>query len=85
MAAQVSVISKEAKISFTCNLIYYVETERKACAAAHNAWRDSVTYVTGLRLPHLLSRVSFFMLIRKWTPKFTKLEMYNLQGAYVSF
>jgi hypothetical protein len=41
------------------------------------AWL-SVMYHSQVRLPLSFSRVSFFILISKWTPKYVKLEMYDL-------
>jgi hypothetical protein len=46
--------------------------------SCHGTWRDQF-YRTGPGLlPLSFSRVSLFLLIIKWAPKFVKLDMYDL-------
>jgi hypothetical protein len=44
----------------------------------HAPWRDWIGPVLRLGVPVSFSRVYLFLLITKWTPKFVKLEVYDL-------
>jgi endo-1,4-beta-D-glucanase Y len=60
--------------------MYMVASEKVASNVAHEVTQG---YMAWLALS--FNRVSLFILIIKWTPKFVKLEMYDLQSAYISF
>jgi hypothetical protein len=44
----------------------------------HAPWRDRIAHLLGWEFPVSFSRVYLFLLIRKWAPKFVKLEVYDL-------
>jgi hypothetical protein len=51
----------------------------------HAPWRDLIDPVIRLGVLVSFSRVYLFLSINKWASKFVKLEMYDLQSAYVPF